>query len=201
LGEELAKAQDITRRTVDEIRTLLYELRPLVLETEGLVAAVRAFLKRRQKEIADRTEVSLSVRVFGPDGTFLIDEEKVKTALFAILQEAVNNAIKHAEAANIAVVLGETATDFYMMVSDDGQGFETQDVLIKSARQGSLGMINLHERAELIGANLRLKSRPGKGTRIVIRVPRAVEVRQKNRGSTGTLRPIFFKNTDTESRT
>jgi signal transduction histidine kinase len=188
LADELRIAKDLTRQAVDEIRTLLFELRPLVLETEGLVAAVRVFLKRRQRDAEGTTQLSLKVRSLDSTGELLLPEEKIEAALFAIAQEAVNNALKHAEARNIVVELGETPTEIYVKVNDDGNGFDVAAAKDQSARQGSLGMVNLRERAELIGGQLQLHSEPGQGTEVMVRVPKAEEERKKRRGATGPLR-------------
>lgn len=188
LAGELRLAKELARQAVDEIRTLLFELRPLILETEGLIPAVRVFLKRRQRDVAGTARLSLNIHPLDQNDAISEMEDKVELALFAITQEAVNNALKHAQAANIVVEVGETPSEIFVAVSDDGNGFDVAAAREQSLKRGSLGMVNLRERAELIGGELTLQSKPGRGTRVAIRVPKSREERQKRRGATGPLR-------------
>jgi len=189
LAEELTITQELAQQAVDDIRTMLFELRPLALEMEGLTAAVRVFLDRRQKDVGDATKLTLEISGLNQSGKISRQEERVETGLFAIVQESINNTIKHAQAENIRVKLGETSTEIYAIITDDGSGFDVDDATQKARLRGSLGMINLRERAELIGGELRLHSELGWGTRVAVRVPKASEERKKRRGATRPLSP------------
>ena len=169
------------------MRTLLFELRPLVLETQGLGAALRVFLERRQKDISSTPLLRLKVKTDHPGDDISRQDGKVEAAIFAIVQETVNNAIKHAQAQNIVVELHETPQAIHTIIADDGRGFEVDKVLANYEHRGSLGMINIRERTELIGGELDIKSAPGKGTRITIYVPKEEELRLKKRSPTGPL--------------
>ena len=103
------------------------------------------------------------------------------------MQEAVNNALKHAQASTISVQLKETPTALYVMISDDGQGFEVDSVMSNYEQRGSLGMVNMRERATLIGGELMLQSAPGRGTRLTVYVPTATQERLERRATTGRL--------------
>lgn len=187
LAEELTTTRDLAQRAVHQIRTLLFELRPLALETRGLVAALTVFVERRQAEILDQTKLTLELKTGGPDNELLWRDKKVETALFAIVQETVNNALKHAAASEIRVQLQETEDAVQVTISDNGRGFDVETVLTDYDRCGSLGMLNLHERADLIGADLTLVSAPGRGTKVTVNVPKSQRVRLKKRGATGPL--------------
>jgi signal transduction histidine kinase len=91
--------------------------------------------------------------------------------VFTIMEEAINNARKHAEAAHIWVRLAVRQDLFIAQVADDGQGFDVQVVEGEYASQGSLGMLNMQERATLIGGTLDIKSEIGQGTRVTLLVP------------------------------
>ena len=82
-----------------------------------------------------------------------------------------NNALKYARADNVWVRLAEQAGELQVMVQDDGVGFDTEAVDSGYEQRGSLGMVNIQERAELIGGHLTLRSAPGQGTEVMIRVP------------------------------
>jgi len=113
VGRELTAVQELARQAVQEIRTMLFELRPLILETEGLAAAVAAFIERRQADLPDASELNLRLQTEKPDGQLSRPGKKVEAALFAIIQEAVNNALKHAQAQSISVELRETPTSVF----------------------------------------------------------------------------------------
>lgn len=179
---------ELADRATHQMRTLLFELRPLVLETQGLGAALQVFMDRRQKDIAGETpKLTLKIETNNPGGDISRQDGKVETTIFAIVQETVNNAVKHAQAQNIVVQLTETATAIYTVIKDDGVGFDVDQVMNNYEQRGSLGMINLKERTELIGGELSIRSAPGQGTRITIQVPKEHSERLKKRNTTGQL--------------
>lgn len=187
LPREIIAMRELARQTVETIRTLLFELRPLPLETQGLTAALHVFLERRQKEVSGMTRLTLTLRPAGPGEGIARQEKRTETALFAIVQETVNNALKHARARQIAVELDETATDIYVIISDDGNGFDIDQVMSHYDQQGSLGLLNIQERAGLIGGRLTLESAPGRGTRVTVSVPKAEAQWLRKRGATRSL--------------
>jgi signal transduction histidine kinase len=168
--EEMVQLMELGQRASHQMRTLLFELRPLILDTQGLVPALDTFLMRRQKEEAGTT-LHLEVRTEGGEDQLTHRDPKNEAALFAIVQEAVRNALKHAQADNIWVRLAEQAGELMVMVQDDGVGFDTAEVENGYEQRGSLGMVNIRERAELVGGHLTLRSTPGQGTEVMIRVP------------------------------
>ncbi|RME70509.1 MAG: GAF domain-containing protein [Chloroflexi bacterium] len=187
VAKELEYMQELAAKASHQMRTLLFELRPLVLETQGLAAAIRVFIDRRQKDIDQAARLSFEIETPNPDGELSRLDEKTEAAIFAIVQETVNNAIKHAEAQNITVRLVETPTALYATVTDDGKGFDVEEVLKNYGHRGSLGMVNIRERTELIGGDLSIKSEAGKGTRITVSVPKDPEARLRKRRQTGPL--------------
>ena len=168
--EEIVQLMELGQRASHQMRTLLFKLRPLVLETQGLVPALETFLTRRQKEEAGTT-LHLEVRTERGDDQLTRRDLKDEAAIFAIIQEAVRNALKHAQADNIWVRLAEQGGELRVMVQDDGVGFDTAAVESDYEQRGSLGMVNIRERAELVGGRLTLRSAPGQGTEVMIRVP------------------------------
>jgi signal transduction histidine kinase len=131
---------------------------------------LETFLTRRQKE-EESTTLHLEVRTERGDDQLTRRDPKDEAAIFAIVQEAVQNALKHAQADNIWIRLAEQAGELMVMVQDDGVGFDTAAMESDYEQRGSLGMVNIRERAELIGGRLTLKSAPGQGTEVMIRVP------------------------------
>jgi signal transduction histidine kinase len=168
--EEIVQLTELGQRASHQMRTLLFELRPLILETQGLVPALKMFLARREEEEAGTT-LHLEVSTERGDDQLTRRDPKDEAALFAIVQEAVRNALNHAQADNIWVRLAEQAGELMVMVQDDGVGFDTTVMENDYAQRASLGMVNIRERAELVGGHLTLRSAPGQGTEVMIRVP------------------------------
>jgi len=188
LAKELEATQELARQAIHQIRTLLFELRPLALEAQGLVSALQVFIERRQQDIMEgNTKLTLEIKSIDPDGEISRQDDKIEGAIFAIVQEAVNNAIRHAYASNIVIKVEETFTAIYVAIRDDGDGFEVEKVMGNYEERGSLGMVNIRERADLIGGDLKLKSAPGEGTHISVRISKAKEERLKKRGATSPL--------------
>ncbi len=168
VAEELAKIEDLARRTTKEIRHMLFTLRPLVLETQGLVAALQSNAEK-MKETYNQ-DVSIQV-----DSQLATQIEMGKSGvIFYIAEEAINNARKHAKAATIWVRLNPLPKHpeiAFLEISDNGVGFDVAEVDKSYDKRGSLGMVNLRERAELVNGILNIQSSPGKGTKIQVFIP------------------------------
>jgi signal transduction histidine kinase len=162
---EIVKIEEMARRTTKEIRHMLFTLRPLVLETQGLAAALQQSIQKVQE-----TDTGVSIH---------LDAEKVEDRIdlntqgvvYYIIEEAVGNARKHAQARNIWVRLRLEMDAVIAEVQDDGEGFDVRGVTSAYDSRGSLGMVNMRERAELINGILTMDSAPGRGTTITLAVP------------------------------
>jgi len=166
--DELAQIEDLARRTTDEIRHMLFTLRPLVLESEGLVAALNAMAVKMRTLYQQNIVVDVDPAVVES-----LDPSK-QTVVFYLAEEAVNNARKHAEATQVAVRLKFIANDQSLAgleISDNGRGFDVNEVMGSYEKRGSLGMINLRERTDMVSGLLKVDSAPGKGTRIRVYIP------------------------------
>jgi signal transduction histidine kinase len=165
-AEELFKIEDLARKTTKEIRHMLFTLRPLVLESQGLVAALESMAEKlnetfHQNVVIEADPAVISELEMGKQGV-----------IFYIVEEAVNNARKHARAAHIWVHLKPAGSDLVLLeVEDDGVGFDLGKVDASYENRGSLGMVNMRERAELINGVLQIESVTGKGTRIRLIIP------------------------------
>jgi signal transduction histidine kinase len=148
----------LTEAALAEMRALIFELRPESLETEGLVAALRrqvVFLRARYKLTVEATlahEPDLSL--------------EQKHALYRIAQEALHNIIKHAHARIVVLRLTREGSGVVLEVSDNGKGFDAT-----GSFPGHLGLHSMRERATKMGGTLTLKSAPGQGTILRVRVP------------------------------
>lgn len=161
---ELAKAQATAQQTVKEMRTALFMLRPLSLEKEGLSVALEQ-LGQRLREV-DNVPIQV---VPGDFGTEL--DPHIATTVFAIIEEAINNARKHGKGAPIQVSLQRQNNSLVAIVQDQGPGFDLDAVEKSYGQRASLGLQNMHERAKLIDGNLNILSAIGHGTRVTLVVP------------------------------
>ena len=162
---ELGKIEDIARRTTKEIRHMLFTLRPLILETQGLVAALEQ-LSEKMRETHDQNVV-----IQAQTGIERWLDSSAQGVIFYIVEEAVNNARKHAEAKHIWVRLFQREGYFFIEIEDDGVGFDQASVDGNYDTRGSLGMVNMRERTELVEGALSITSKEGAGTKVSVLVP------------------------------
>lgn len=158
----LKATQDLLRRISVEMRRAIHSLHPVALDAQGLVPAIRECAERfeRVTGIGCEFKVEGAPRRFAPE---------VEVAAFRIAQEALNNAITHARAHRVRVDLGFGEGALSLQVSDDGAGFDVQ--AIRQRIGAHLGLIGMRERATSVGGCFEIESRPGEGTRVVLRVP------------------------------
>ena len=164
--QELVKIEELAHRTTKEVRHMLFTLRPLILESQGLTAALDAMADKMRETFAQNVIVNV-------DETVLEDMEMGKQGvIFYIIEEATNNARKHANALHIWVRLRTFERGIALLeIEDDGTGFDVEAVNKSYDQRGSLGMINLRERTELVNGLLTIDSAPGRGTRIQVYIP------------------------------
>jgi signal transduction histidine kinase len=175
-AEELFKIEELARKTTKEIRHMLFTLRPLVLESQGLVAALQAMAEKMQETYDQKVIVSVDPNVIPKL------EASKQAVIFFIVEEAVNNSRKHAQAANIWVRIKMLEDDFSLLeVEDDGVGFNVGEVDAFYDKRGSLGMVNMRERAELVNGVLHLESKEGQGTLVQVILPLTDEAAERMR--------------------
>jgi signal transduction histidine kinase len=171
LPQELRTIREQAQSTTREIRNFLFDLRPLVLDSEngGLVAALGHFLERFRDAPAPKMHLSAEY----PERLV----HNTELTVFAILQEAVSNVLKHGNAQNCWIELRETPERLVATVRDDGSGFDVQKVRTEYESRGSWGLLSMLERAALIDGRLQVVSQPGKGALVTLDVPRYAEAR------------------------
>jgi signal transduction histidine kinase len=160
---ELDKLSALAKRTTHEVRTMLFELRPLALETQGLGTTLKQYFERFQ---SNTTEITLEAE--NVDVTL---ETRTEGTLFNIIQEGVNNALKHARAKHIWVRVRQVPGGIEATVQDDGAGFDLARTKETYEKRGSFGLLNIEERAKLVGGMAELRSAPGEGTTVRVFVP------------------------------
>ena len=164
--DELQKIEELAHRTTKEIRHMLFTLRPLILESQGLTAALHSMAEKMRETFAQNVIISVDESV---TEYFEMGKQGV---IFYIIEEAATNARKHANAMHIWVRLRPFETNIALLeIEDDGMGFDVEAMNRSYDKRGSLGMINLRERTELVNGLLNIDSAPGKGTRVQVYIP------------------------------
>ena len=173
---ELIRAEELARRTTKEIRHMLFTLRPLILESQGLIAALNSMAEKMLETFGQKVEIDVDETI--ADRL----EMGKKGVIFFIAEEAANNARKHAKADLILVRLRAIEHSIILLeIKDNGVGFDVKEVRQNYENRGSLGMINLTERAELVNGLLNIESSPGKGTNIQVFIPLTEEAADRLR--------------------
>jgi signal transduction histidine kinase len=151
----LTRIGQTTRQAIREMRLFLHQLRPPVLEQEGLVNA----LELRLAAVEGRSDVRATLDA---DESIHLGIE-TETAFYQIAQEALNNALKHAAASTVTVHLYRTGERVVLEIADDGHGFDPKQI-----GNGGMGLGSMHARAEALGAMVEINSHPEKGTRVTV---------------------------------
>lgn len=158
VGESLHALQETAQEALDEMRLLIFELRPPMLEQVGLVAALQARLN------AVEGRAGLQTRLIADSLGDL--PSQIEQTLYRIAQEALNNALKHAHAQHIVVQLRRTERGVMLEISDDGDGFDP----VTAGDNGGLGLRGIAERVAQCGGQLTLRSAAGAGTRLRVEI-------------------------------
>jgi len=158
--DQIQQLRQITHEALEEMRSLIFDLRPSLLEDMGLVAALRKQIERLRRP--DGPQLVLQVK-----GERRLPAE-VEQGLFRIAQEALSNAIKHSGARRVVVTQTAESRRVTLCVTDDGRGF---DPASGPADRRAYGLIGMRERTELLNGNLELCSKPGGGTQVIVSVP------------------------------
>jgi len=156
---QLEGLREMARAATQEMRSLIFELRPADLDAEGLVATLRKHIDVLRRVYPMRIEFKENVAARPPPA--------VEREVYRIAQEALNNAIKHSQADRIDVELSSRDAMISLLVADDGKGFEPKAAELRATK---LGITSMEERAESINGALRIESSEA-GTRVELEVP------------------------------
>jgi len=158
LESNLQEVRSMAREAMYDMRLLVFELRPFMLETEGLASALRARLAAVEGRSGLKTQV-------------VVEEErrlpiKIEEELYRIVQEGLNNVVKHAEANEVRIHLKYDENTVLLEMVDDGKGFEPETV----SQSGGFGLQGIKERVQQLGGTLKIESATRKGTRLKVRI-------------------------------
>jgi two-component system sensor histidine kinase DegS len=152
--------KEFTCSNLEDIRKIIFDLRPMDLDDLGLVPAI----KRYAADFADKYKIRAEVNVLGEPRRYI---PAMEIALFRIMQEALNNVWKHAQAGEVKIIVETTPLAVTMIIKDDGIGFNVD----QKQSNDCFGLRGMREWAAILRGTLRIASVVGKGTSITVRVP------------------------------
>jgi signal transduction histidine kinase len=167
-SSEIDQALTVAEQALKQLRSFLFDLRPVILETQGLVPALELYTERLSE--TDPLNIVLTV-----ENELERLSPKAEVTIFAIIQEAVNNVKKYAQASQVDLILRPDAErdTLTVIIKDDGVGFDVRAVQEGYDKQGSLGMISMQERTNVLNGLLEIRSQAGQGTEVVLMLPLA----------------------------
>jgi two-component system NarL family sensor kinase len=165
--------QDRVVATSEESRHIAYHLHPSVLDDLGVVASLRSLCK------AFSNDIKIGVELSTVDLPSSMPRE-LASCLYRVAQESLRNVAKHASAKNVWFALTSRDKTLTLSIADDGVGFNLE----AAKGRGGLGLVSMEERARLVNAKLSIKSRPGHGTQIALRVPLPAPTDEESADST-----------------
>jgi signal transduction histidine kinase len=162
----LGQLQTMVTNTVEGVRQISHDLRPLILEDLGLIPALRGLIRLAHE--GEGAVPHAKLEISGEPAGLGAEQE---LALYRITQEALTNVRKHARATGVRVSVGFDSTAVRLEISDDGRGFEVPDSLTQLAQRGNFGLMGIQERVWAVGGSLSIKSTAGQGTRVSVTMP------------------------------
>jgi signal transduction histidine kinase len=164
-GFSLEKIMDMLKEVIEESQRIAYDLRPSVLDTLGLLPAIRS-LCRRNSEI--HREINFDTRLDIREEEI---PEKLKIVCYRIIQECFNNASKHSSAEHLQLYMGRSENTLNLIIEDNGKGFDVEEAIALASENNSMGLQGMIERVELAGGKIDIISGKGHSTKIKIELP------------------------------
>lgn len=163
--EELQNLKKLVRGCLQDVRKIIYNLRPMSLDDLGLIPTLQRYITTFQEE----SGIAVS---FKTNGVYSDIDSVISLTIFRVVQEAINNIKKHAQAQNVAINLDFTGNEVKVYVFDDGKGFNVEDMKVKEDDINSgFGLASMKERVELLNGRFTINSQPGRGTRLNVAIP------------------------------
>jgi signal transduction histidine kinase len=172
-AERLGQVRILLAETVEGVRRFSRDLRPIYLEDLGFIPALEMLARSDGQGPHIHFDTAGAVRRLPPD---------LELAAYRVVQEALNNALQHAGASQVWVEVRFEDAHLVLSVRDDGQGFEAPALPDSLARRGHFGLMGIQERAMLYGGQLSIRSAPGQGTTVIVRMPYPVPPTPPNGG-------------------
>ena len=163
----LKESMDIVDLISDRIHQMVYKLRPSILDDLGLIRTIKWYVNRFEK----RTEIPVAVYTANINGRY---KPKLEIILYRIVQEALNNITKHAHADKVKISIVENTKTLNITITDNGQGFNPESLSFDSLSNGGMGIPGIRERLLEVEGQLKIDSKPGQGTKLLITIPKGM---------------------------
>jgi two-component system, NarL family, sensor histidine kinase UhpB len=163
--ERLSNLRKMAAESLDDLRSIIYDLRPAILDDLGLLPAIRWFARTNLEEAGIQVELDF------PEAMPSYLPQPLTTTLFRITQEGVNNIIRHSQAKKACIELGWKENEVYLKISDDGHGFDPTQINTEAIHLQRWGLIGIQERIELVRGRMSIQSDPQHGTTLIVTFP------------------------------
>ncbi|MCR8939454.1 histidine kinase [Brevibacillus laterosporus] len=173
--QELGSLKEIVRMSLADVRKIIFDLRPMALDDLGLIPTLQKYIQTFE----DRSKLHIDLIVFGKEHTL---ESSFKAAAFRLVQECLNNVYKHAKANFVQIKVEFQLENMFIVVKDDGIGFNVSEV---SKKGQSFGIMGMKERCQLLNGRIGITSNNKEGTRVVFQIPLQPASVFKNTGKQG----------------
>ena len=161
----ITQTQQLVEKSVNTVHLFARDLRPAVLDDLGLIPALHSFMKNYTAETGVRTHLTAAAQVEQLDTAR-------RTVLYRVAQEALTNVSRHAQASEVYVKIERLDGTISMEVKDNGKGFH-HEKLTSGKKNKRLGLLGMRERVEMVHGDFEIRSAPGKGTMVQVRIPLA----------------------------
>lgn len=156
---ELKSIRKMVRTSLYEVRRIIYDLRPMALDDLGLLPTI----KKHAMTLEEYHKIEIDLQIMGEKRRLSQDYE---VALFRLIQESLQNAVKHSKASKVKVEMKMGREAISIFVADNGIGFDFQEI-----NENSFGLVGMGERVEMLGGTISIQSEKGKGTQIDVKIP------------------------------
>lgn len=170
--EELVDLKGQVRSGLEEIRKIIFNLRPMALDDLGLVPTLRKFTQ----DFEEKTKIHTVFELIGKEARM---PSAMEAAIYRLVQEAFTNALKHASASHVLLEINYQPSQISLIIQDNGIGFHSELIEQESTRNAHFGLVGMRERIELIEGRMDIDSNPGRGTKIMIDIPTTAESRKE----------------------
>ncbi|NIK79353.1 two-component system sensor histidine kinase DegS [Paenibacillus castaneae] len=170
--EELIDLKVQVRSGLEEIRKIIFNLRPMALDDLGLVPTLRKFTQ----DFEEKTKIHTIFELIGKEARM---PSAMEAAIYRLVQEAFTNALKHANASYVLLEINYQPTHISLVIIDNGVGFNSEIIEQATGQDAHFGLVGMRERVELIEGRMDIDSNPGQGTKIIIDIPTTAESRKE----------------------
>lgn len=170
--EELRELKSQVRDGLEEVRKIIFNLRPMALDDLGVVPTVRKFVQ----DFEEKTRIRTKFELIGKEGRL---PSGMEAAIFRMVQEAFSNVLKHAQASYVSVEFSFLKDAVRIVIQDNGKGFNVDQMEAKISKGNHFGLMGMRERLELVEGRVEIQSSKEAGTRLTIQIPNSPETKEE----------------------